>query len=172
MATEIERKFLVTSDAWRDNISKSMTFLQGYLSLTPVVRVRVVWPLLPRETELLDKAGEAYLTLKGKAEGLSRSEFEYSIPENDGIQLLDLGLVGHLIKKIRHHVYGEDGTLWELDEFFAPNKGLVVAEVELESEDQKFATPSWLGKEVSMDPRYNNSNLATNPYQSWPENKC
>lgn len=152
MATEIERKFLVNGTAWRQ--PHPVQFRQGYLNRDRerTVRVRV--------------AGEqAFLTIKGLTQGISRAEFEYAIPVSDAEQLLQL-CQGPLIEKARHVVV-VNGTTWEVDEFFGDNAGLFVAEVELESEEQSFDRPDWLGTEVTQDPRYYNSNLATRPYSSW-----
>ncbi len=154
MATEIERKFLVTGTAWRQ--PDAIRFCQGYLNRDKerTVRVRL--------------AGEqAFITIKGLTKGMTRAEFEYAIPVADAEQLLQL-CHAPLINKLRHIVL-HDGTRWEVDEFLDENAGLVVAEVELESEGQSFKKPDWLGQEVTDDPRYYNSNLASNPYNSWPE---
>jgi adenylate cyclase len=152
MATEIERKFLVTGGAWRT--ADGTRIWQGYLNRDKArtVRVRV--------------AGErAFLTVKGATQGLSRPEFEYAIPVADAEQLRAL-CDGPVIQKIRHLVVF-DGFTWEVDEFLGDNAGLVVAEIELEAEGQAFAPPPWVGPEVSGDPRYTNSNLAVQPYRLW-----
>ena len=152
MPTEIERKFLVTGTEWRQG--DSIRLCQGYLSRAKerTVRVRL--------------AGEkAFLTIKGISKGASRAEFEYEIPVVDAEQLLKL-CDGPLIEKVRHVVVYK-GLKWEVDEFFGENAGLVVAEVELEREDQPLEKPDWVGQEVTHDPRYFNSSLATNPYRTW-----
>jgi adenylate cyclase len=152
MPQEIERKFLVTGTAWRS--TTGTLYRQGYLNRDKArtVRVRV--------------AGEqGFLTIKGVTTGASRAEFEYAIPVADAEQLLAL-CDGPLIEKVRHIVQ-VDSTCWEVDEFLGDNAGLVVAEVELQSEDQAFARPPWLGAEVTHDARYYNSNLATHPYRHW-----
>lgn len=152
MATEIERKFLVTGTAWRQ--PNPVRFSQGYLNRDRerTVRVRL--------------AGErAFLTIKGPTKGISRAEFEYAIPVADAEQLLGL-CQGPIIEKARHVVV-HNGTTWEVDEFFGENAGLVVAEVELDHEHQSFERPSWLGQEVTNDTRYFNSNLASNPFGTW-----
>lgn len=153
MAEEIERKFLVTSRDWRSG--ESTEYRQGYLSLDKerTVRVRVA-------------GDKAYLTIKGITRGATRREFEYAIPPADARELL-AGLCRHpLIEKRRYRLeYG--GLTWEIDEFFGDNAGLVVAEVELEHEDQPFERPPWLGEEVTDDPRYYNANLVENPYCNW-----
>ena len=152
MAIEIERKFLIIGDAWRS--TPAVYFCQGYLNRTKerTVRVRV--------------AGEqAYLTIKGLTSGASRVEFEYEIPLADGQQLLTL-CDGPVIEKYRRKIpYA--GMLWEVDEFLGENQGLVVAEIELESEAQVFTKPDWVGEEVTQDARYYNSNLSINPFSNW-----
>lgn len=152
MATEIERKFLVLGDAWRTG--SGTRICQGYLNRdkTRTVRVRI--------------AGEqAYLTVKGATQGNTRAEFEYEIPVQDAEQLLTL-CDGPTIDKVRRKITHGD-HVWEVDEFLGLNAGLVVAEIELASEDEAFAKPAWVGREVSDDARYFNSQLATNPYGNW-----
>ena len=152
MAIEIERKFLVVGEAWRT--APAVYFCQGYLNRSKerTVRVRV--------------AGElGYLTIKGATIGASRAEFEYEIPLEDAKQLLTL-CDGPLIEKYRRTINYE-GMLWELDEFLGENQGLVVAEIELESESQVFAKPDWVGVEVTADARYYNSNLSVHPFSKW-----
>ncbi len=152
MATEIERKFLVLGDAWR--ASEGTRIWQGYLNRDKnrTVRVRV--------------AGEqAFLTVKGATTGATRAEFEYDIPLADAEQMLSM-CDGPVIQKVRRLVQ-HDGFTWEVDEFFGENAGLVVAEIELQSENQQFFKPSWVGREVTEDARYYNSNLATHPYAAW-----
>jgi adenylate cyclase len=152
MGIEIERKFLVSGDGWRQG--EGARYSQGYLNRDAqrTVRVRI--------------AGErAFLTVKGISKGATRSEFEYAIPTSDARQLLQLA-DGPVIEKIRRIVVHE-GSRWEVDEFLGDNKGLVVAELELESEDQPFARPDWLGREVTDDARYYNSSLAAHPFKDW-----
>lgn len=152
MGIEIERKFLVVNDEWRS--ATPVYFCQGYLNRGKgrTVRVRV--------------AGEqGFLTIKGATSGISRSEFEYEIPLADAKQLFAL-CDGPLIEKYRRKITHE-GMLWEVDEFLGDNQGLVVAEIELESENQQFTKPNWLGVEVTQDNRYYNSALSLNPYNSW-----
>ena len=153
MAQEIERKFLVRTDEWR-SLAKATRYRQGYLSSLKerVVRVRTI-----------DDKG--FLTIKGINEGLTRLEFEYDIPLADADNLLDL-CEKPIIEKTRSKI-PLGGLVWEIDEFFGDNAGLIVAEVELESEDQAFEKPSWIGEEVSGDPRYFNSNLIKNPFTTW-----
>jgi len=153
MGIEIERKFLVKDDRWRTGEGKR--YRQGYLSRDKerTVRVRTV-------------GDQGYLTIKGEAEGLSRLEFEYEIPAADASELLDDLCEKPLIEKNRYEVeYG--GMIWEVDEFFGENAGLVVAEIELESEDQPFPKPPWLDREVTGDPRYFNASLSRHPFSKW-----
>ncbi|KQV92485.1 CYTH domain-containing protein [Pelomonas sp. Root1237] len=154
MGIEIERKFLVTGDGWRQPAAAQTRFSQGYLSRDPArtVRVRI--------------AGEqAFLTIKGATQGATRAEFEYEIPLTDARQLLAL-CDGPLVEKIRH-LCPHEGMTWEVDEFLGANAGLVVAEIELAAEGQVFARPDWLGAEVTGDGRYVNANLAVNPFTRW-----
>ena len=152
MAREIERKFLTKGSAWRR--AGGMRLCQGYLSSAKgrTVRVRTV-------------GDKAYLTIKGVAVGATRPEFEYEIPYQDAKELLNLCEVP-LIEKDRYRLE-EGGVVWEIDEFLGENRGLIVAEVELESEDQPFTKPDWVGEEVTGDPRYFNSNLIKKPYTKW-----
>ena len=154
MAKEIERKFLINRDAWKPQ-DAGISFKQGYLNSQKerVVRVRI-------------EGSKAKLTIKGVTTGVSRSEFEYSIPVEDAAILLDNLCEQPLIDKHRHkEVHG--GKTWEIDVFHGLNEGLIVAEIELSSEDEKFELPVWAVKEVSSDPRYFNSNLLKNPYSTW-----
>ncbi|HEX2010114.1 MAG TPA: CYTH domain-containing protein [Roseateles sp.] len=154
MGLEIERKFLVAGEGWRQPPERQQRFSQGYLSRDPARTVRV------------RQAGEkAFLTIKGQTVGASRAEFEYEIPPADAQQLLLL-CEGPLIDKIRH-LCEHRGALWEVDEFLGDNAGLVVAEIELGSEDEAFERPAWLAEEVTGDVRYYNANLAATPYRSW-----
>jgi adenylate cyclase len=152
MAVEIERKFLVTGTEWRQGPSTRLS--QGYLNRDKerTVRVRIA-------------GASAFLTVKGASRGASRAEFEYAIPLEDAEQLLHLS-DGPVVEKIRH-VVDHQGLTWEVDEFLGDNLGLVVAEVELSSESQAFEKPAWVGEEVTDDPRYFNSSLATRPYRTW-----
>ena len=153
MGIEIERKFLVEGDAWRVGASPSR-IVQGFLSRDPerIGRVRL-------------RDGEAFLTIKGKGSGLARVEVEVAIPAEEARQLLPLCLPP-LIEKTRHLVTWA-GHLWEIDEFYGDNAGLVVAEVELATEDEIFERPPWLGQEVSEDFRYSNAALSERPWRDW-----
>jgi adenylate cyclase len=155
MALEIERKFLVKNDNWR-NLATGYLYCQGYiLTQQPgkTVRVRTI-------------GDRAFLTIKSKTEGCTRLEFEYEIPLVDGEQMLENLCDSSKIAKKRYKILYE-GLVWEVDEFLEDNQGLILAEVELESPDQPLVKPDWLGKEVTDDLRYYNSNLAQNPYKSW-----
>ncbi len=152
MAMEIERKFLVTGFGWRD--ADPTYYCQGYLNRDKyrTVRVRI--------------AGDSgVLTVKGLITGASREEYEYSIPLEDAQGLLAL-CDGPVVEKNRR-VIKHCGLNWEIDEFLGDNQGLVIAEVELVSEHQEFEIPEWVGREVTEDARYFNSNLSTSPYTTW-----
>lgn len=155
MAQEIERKFLVTGDGWRDEVRASVRYRQGYLSSGGrcSVRVRV--------------AGDrAYLNIKSATLDIVRTEYEYPIPVTEAEEMLAQLCSGLLIEKTRHFVdYG--GFTWEIDVFEGANRGLVVAEIELERADSVFPRPPWAGAEVSDDPRYYNVCLARTPYTQW-----
>lgn len=153
MATEIERKFLVADASWNDG-SSGTRIAQGYLSADPDRSVRV---------RLTD--GQAWITIKGRTTGISRPEFEYSIPPADAQKLLSLCLPG-IIDKTRHRIpFG--GHIWEVDVFHGANEGLVLAEVELAQESITPELPPWLGAEVSSDHRYSNSSLAKHPFRDF-----
>ncbi|MEN6375416.1 MAG: CYTH domain-containing protein [Smithella sp.] len=156
MPVEIERKFLVKGNDWKT--TNGIRISQGYLNRDRerTVRVRIA-------------GAKAFLTIKGVSVGAARAEFEYEIPVSDAEQLLKL-CDGPLIEKTRHMV-AYAGLTWEVDEFHGANDGLVVAEIELETAEQTFTRPDWLGPEVTADTRYFNSNLATQPYSSWLNTK-
>ncbi len=156
MGKEIERKFLVKDERWRAG-AQGTHCRQGYLAVGPpvAVRVRVM-------------GGKGTLNIKRATLNIERDEFEYVIPVADVEQILDGLCVGHIIEKTRYRVdYG--GLTWEIDEFEGANQGLVVAEVELEDEEQAFDKPPWVGQEVSSAPRYLNANLTQHPYTAWQE---
>jgi adenylate cyclase len=155
MSLEIERKFLVTNSSWQDSVEGRDVILQGYLAQTGQVSVRV-----------RAKGDHGFLTIKGPTSGVSRAEFEYPIPFEDARAMLETLSEQTIIDKIRHRVrFG--GYLWEIDVFAGENAGLVLAEIELTSEDERFELPDWAGAEVSDDPRYYNSNLAIHPFRRW-----
>jgi len=153
MAIEIEKKFLVTDERWREDAERSVYMRQAYLGGEGVsVRVRFEGDL-------------ARLNIKQARVGSSRYEFEYTIPLLDARRLMQLATQGGT-EKTRHYVTHE-GMTWEIDEFHGDNEGLIVAELELEAEDQAFEHPGWLGEEVTGEERYYNVALARNPYKNW-----
>ena len=155
MGREIERKFLVLSDAWKSEATSARLLCQGYLAIDGGNNVRV-------RTD-----GEhAWLTIKARGERITRPEFEYEIPWADAAPLHDL-CQNRVVEKKRH-VVPAGNLVWEIDEFSGTNNGLVVAEVELPDESTSVPHPAWLGEEVTADPRYLNSSLAVHPYASWP----
>ena len=155
MGEEIERKFLVTGDAWRAQASGTR-FRQGFLSTDPdrTVRVRVA-------------GARGMLTIKGRTVGARRPEYEYEIPLDDAEQMLDSLCERPLIEKVRFELRA-GAHLWEIDVFEGDNAGLDVPETELQSEDETFERPDWLGEEVTDDPRYFNANLVESPFRTWP----
>jgi len=156
MAQEIERKFLVTNDSFKTAASKSTRITQGYLSSLPerTVRVRI-------------KGDSGFITIKGigNASGASRYEWEKEIPVVEVEELLKICEPG-AIDKTRYEVKMGNHT-FEVDEFYGENQGLIVAEIELGSEEEQFEQPSWLGEEVTGDVKYYNSMLMKNPYTKW-----
>jgi adenylate cyclase len=154
MGQEIERKYLVTGDTWRSQ-GRGIRYRQGYLSTDKerTVRVRTV-------------GDKGFLTIKGASRGIARAEFEYEIPLDDADAMLNGLCQRPLIEKDRYRIPFGD-RVWEVDEFFGDNAGLIMAEVELESEEQVLERPAWIGREVSDDPRYFNANLIANPYRNW-----
>lgn len=152
MPLEIERKYLVNGNKWKQG--QAVRICQGYLNRDKerTVRIRL--------------AGEkAFLTVKGINTGATRNEYEYAIPISDAEELLRI-CDGPVLEKNRYNV-SYDSLVWEVDEFLGENEGLIVAEVELKSEDLSFERPSWVGQEVTEDPKYFNSNLCINPYCKW-----
>ena len=154
MAQEIERKFLVKGEGWR-KLSSGVLYSQGYLSTVKerTVRIRI-------------QNNEATLTIKSITKGISRSEFEYTIPLVDAEIMLQQMAVQPIIKKYRYRIPVDD-VVWEIDEFLGANQGLIIAELELQSPDQIFRLPDWIGQEVSLDPRYYNNNLVKKPFTEW-----
>ena len=155
MAIEIEHKFLLNDESWREKVKKAIIFKQGYLSSIPTTSIRV---------RISDE--QAWLNIKSATIGNKRMEFEYEIPLTDANQIIELLCKKPIIEKTRHYVENENNT-WEIDEFHGENQGLIVAEIELDSETQPFTIPEWIGQEVTQDIRYYNNNLAVNPYNSW-----
>ncbi len=154
MPKEIERKYLLRNNEWQKEADAGVVLKQGYLNTNPDRTVRI---------RLLGQKG--FLTIKSKNIGITRNEFEYEIPYSDTLELLKL-CEPPLIEKTRYKII-RDGLTWEIDIFAGENQGLAIAEVELLSEKQTIIPPSWLGKEVSDDPRYYNSNLVLTPFKHW-----
>ena len=154
MAVEIERKFLVNTIPTQQ-INRSKKVKQGYMvnDEHQVVRVRSM-------------DSDHFLTIKSNTRGLSRLEFEYQIPKEDAMDMFKHLCGPSIIEKTRHYIETPN-HIWEVDEFHGKNKGLIVAEIELKSEDEQFDIPDWVDDEVSDDPRYYNMNLITNPYENW-----
>ena len=157
MASEIERKFLVASDAWKNSVSRSVRYRQGYLGRAEASSVRV---------RVSDR--DAYLNIKSATLGIERLEYEYPIPLADAHEMLDRLCHKPLIEKTRHWVE-HAGHCWEIDVFEGDNAGLVVAEIELQAPDEPFELPAWAGAEVSHEPRYYNVCLVEHPYSAWSE---
>lgn len=159
MAFEIEHKFLLKNDNWRKLDVEKKLYQQAYVSTNSgtTVRVRIVGDDV------------AYLTLKGKRSGklgISRTEFEYEIPVADAQLMIDEYVDSAVVKKYRYLIpYA--GKVWELDEFLGDNAGLIVVEIELESEDEAFEKPEWVGECVSDDRRYGNAHLSRKPFNTW-----
>lgn len=156
MGQEIERKFLLANGGWRGRV-EGVSYCQGYIATRNhrTVRVRIAGP-------------KGYLTLKGPVQGLSRPEFEYEIPVDEAREILETLCDRPFVAKTRYKIPVGD-FIWEVDEFEGENAGLILAEVELSSEDQDFELPDWIGQEVTGDRRYYNSYLVQNPFQSWAE---
>src|SRR4051812_1153782 len=155
MALEIERKFLVRSDAWRAEVANRELLRQGYLTSGSQcsIRARIA-------------GAQAWLNIKARRSGMTRLEFEYPIPVADADEILNELAQGPILEKYRHRVPAGE-YVWEIDEFLGANAGLIVAEIELTSEDAVFGRPSWLGEEVTEDERYYNFNLARRPFKDW-----
>lgn len=154
MSCEIERKFLLADDSWRASGPERVRMVQGYLAggaNSPTVRVRIA-------------GEEAFLTIKGKAaaDGISRSEFEYPIPLGDAENMLRTLCGTRIVEKIRYYC-----GRWEIDEYLGLNAGLFTAEIELETPDEAFERPAWLGREVSFESAYSNGALSRHPYSTW-----
>jgi adenylate cyclase len=155
MATEIEHKYLVKADLWKDIApEKSVDIRQAYLLTDPDKTIRV-----------RTKGVKGYITIKGRTVGASRPEYEYEIPIADANELIDK-FCSSLIEKTRHLITHNNKT-WEVDAFNGSNEGLIVAEIELTSEDEKYSLPDWVDKNVTDDVRYANANLTLKPYNTW-----
>ena len=155
MALEIELKFLLKNNSWR-NLAKGTHYRQGYLNTDKnrTVRVRTI-------------GNKAFLTIKGITIGATRKEFEYEIPFDEGKTMLNELCEKPIIEKIRYKIKVENDLVWEIDEFLGENKGLVLAEIELQYEEQRFIKPDWLGQEVTSDQRFYNSSLVKLPFSNW-----
>lgn len=155
MATEIERKFLVNNDSWREKVTRHKVMVQGYFAGggKASVRVRI-------------SGEQANLNIKSATLGVTRKEYEIPIPVEDAREMIESLCEKPVIEKTRHYVVQGHHT-WEVDVFSGDNEGLVVAEIELSDADEVFGKPAWLGKEVSHDTRYYNVCLVKNPYKNW-----
>lgn len=155
MGMEIERKFLVNKSAWENaQQGENARICQAYLANDEhkVVRIRIY-------------GNQAFITIKAHLAGMSRAEYEYPIPMQDAEEMID-NLTVKRIEKTRHRV-NCNGKLWDVDVFEGENEGLLVAEIELEYENEVFEKPDWVGEEVTDDIRYYNASLIQNPYRSW-----
>lgn len=155
MPIEIERKFLLKNNNWREQVSRSMRIRQGYLGTIDKasVRVRV-------------QGDEANINIKSATLDMRRMEYEYPIPLDEAEEMLDKLSSGPQVDKTRF-IVERNNHVWEIDEFYGDNEGLIVAELELNSEDETYESPDWLGDEVTEDPRYYNVNLSKHPYKHW-----
>lgn len=154
MAVEIEKKFLVKSSEWK-NLGSKKFYRQGYLLISKELTIRI------RTVENL-----GFITIKGERSGISRKEFEYQIPVDDALDMINNACEKPIIEKYRTKIKLNDDT-WEVDEFVGDNEGLVIAEIELKDENQKIILPDWVGEEVTNDYRYTNSYLVKHPFKYW-----
>ena len=156
MATEIERKFLILNQDWQEYTKSELHIVQGYLATNEFssTRIRI-------------QNDKANINIKSATLGITRTEFEYSIPVDDARLMLEDLCIKPVIEKTRFTVE-HMGHTWEIDVFSGDNEGLIVAEIELSSPDEAFEKPSWIGEEVSNDARYYNACLVNNPYKNWP----
>ncbi len=145
---EIERKYLLKNDNWRSLSTKNIKIKQGYISTNPESTVRI---------RIADSKG--FLTIKGKGNEIAHPEYEYEIPTKDAEEMFNLFCKKTGIEKIRY-IVDFKGHKWEIDEFEGRHKGLILAEVELKSEDESVDLPDWIGEEVTGNPKYYNSNIA------------
>lgn len=155
MAIEVEHKFLLANDQWRQLVDHSVIYRQGYLSSEPTTSIRV---------RICDD--KAWLNIKSATIGNQRHEYEYEIPLKDGNEIIDSLCHQPIIEKTRYFIYF-GAHIWEIDEFKGENHGLIVAEIELSENGEAFDIPNWIGEEVTHDLRYYNNNLAKNPYSNW-----
>ena len=155
MPKEIEKKFLLKNDSWRNQIIKTTIIKQSYMYINKgVVRIRIIDDI------------EAFITLKSNNVDITRNEYEYSIPLNHANEMIVNLCDSAILHKKRHHLKF-CSMEWVIDEFLDNNAPLITAEIELESPDQEFNTPKWLGEDISLDSRFYNSNLILKPYTSW-----
>ena len=154
MPKEIERKFLVKNNEYKRK-AKGVLYIQGYIDTKPqkTIRVRIV-------------ESKGFLTIKSKKIGIQRDEYQYEIPLEDAVEMMENLCKKPLIEKIRYE-YKFENHVWEIDEFRGENEGLIIAEIELDDEDEVYLKPDWVGEEVTYDTRYNNSSLIKNPYRKW-----
>lgn len=164
MAIEIERKFLVRDDSWRQAADAGTVYRQGYLSRVPGQRADA--DAVRSSVRVRSDGARAFLNIKSATLGIRRQEYEYPIPVTDAAAMLADLCVGAVVEKTRYHVH-VGPHVWEIDVFAGANAGLTVAEIELAREDEVFERPPWLGDEVSDDPRYYNVCLAERPYSTW-----
>lgn len=150
MGREIERKYLLADDSWKEHVIKSVNMRQNYLSYKPTVRVRLA-------------GDQGFLTIKSPTKGCSRAEYEYPVPAADAAEMLDTLCSGFEISKTRYLVEYA-GKTWEIDVFDGVNQGLILAEIELTGEDEAFERPPWLGEEVTGQAAYYNGALARTPW--------
>lgn len=159
MGTEIERKFLVDGDGWRGEVTGAgMRIRQGYVETGGGVTVRV-----------RTGGGQGWLTVKGPTLGLARSEFEYRIPVEDAEAMMEGLCGGGVVEKVRYRIDAGGGRTWEVDAYEGENAPLVTAEIELGAEGEAFGRPPWLGREVSGEARFRNSELAARPFGTWDD---
>lgn len=156
MGKEIERKFIVEGDAYK-GLAKGVLYKQGYLCSDTGRSVRI---------RVFDDMG--YITVKGPSKGAVRLEYEYEIPMSEANEMLECLCERPIIEKFRYK-YQFEGFVWEIDEFLGENQGLIMAEIELPDENAVFKKPDWVGREVTGDPKYLNSNLIHNPYINFRE---
>lgn len=155
MAIEIEHKFLMAGNDWREHVTRSVKYRQGYLSSQETSSIRV---------RISDEC--AWLNIKSATVGTHRHEYEYEIPLLDANEIISMLCRKPIIEKTRHFVT-DDGNTWEIDEFDGDNQGLIIAEIELSEIGKPFSKPHWIGEEVTHDLRYYNNNLAKHPYSEW-----
>jgi adenylate cyclase len=155
MEMEIEHKYLVNAELWNTiDPEKSYDIKQGYLSIDPNKTIRV-----------RTKGDKGFITIKGRANGAMRPEFEYEIPLSDANELIQL-FCKEVVEKVRHQVT-YNNKIWEVDEFKGLNKGLLIAEIELKSKDEKYEKPDWITKEITEDLKYANAYLSIRPFSTW-----